>query len=332
MDELQHAKLTVLSFHQALDTSGTDALGDVIAAHSSTDIRWRGVHPFGELQGTDKVAETIWRPLRNAFSHLQRRDDIIFAGRNEIDGFAGIWVVTMGHLMGLFDNTWIGIRPTGKLAFLRFCTFHRIDAGKIVETVMHIDIPHLMSQAGQNPFTAQTAQHLVQPGPQTHDGLLLERQAKTDGDKTLALINAMIGDIGTWQSSVPLEEELARSWRDDMIWWGPEGIGATYTIQRYAKQHAGPFRAGWSNRSSTRHIARLAEGLYGGFFGWPNFTAEPAGGFMGLPKSDKKCEFRVIDIYRRDGEKLAENWVFIDLLHIFHQHGVDILDDAKRDE
>ena len=28
-----------------------------------------------------------------------------------------------------------------------------------------------------------------------------------------------------------------------MIWWGPAGIGATYTIERYAKQHAGPFRA-----------------------------------------------------------------------------------------
>jgi hypothetical protein len=34
---------------------------------------------------------------------------------------------------------------------------------------------------------------------------------------------------------------------------------------------------------------------------------------------------RVIDIYRRDGDKLAENWVFIDLLHFWKQQGVDIL-------
>jgi len=36
-------------------------------------------------------------------------------------------------------------------------------------------------------------------------------------------------------------------------------------------------------------------------------------------------EFRVIDIYRREGDKLKENWIFIDLLHFFKQQGVDIL-------
>jgi len=110
-----------------------------------------------------------------------------------------------------------------------------------------------------------------------------------------------------------------------MIWWGPTGIGATYTIPRYAKQHSAPFRAGFEDRSKTRHIARLAEGHYGGFFGWPNFTARPTGGFMGMPASDKTGEFRVIDIYRREGNKLAENWIFIDLLHFWNCLGVDVL-------
>jgi len=45
-----------------------------------------------------------------------------------------------------------------------------------------------------------------------------------------------------------------------------------------------------------------------------------------LPSSDKRAEFRVIDIYRRDGDKLAENWVFIDLLHMMKQMGVDVLE------
>jgi hypothetical protein len=30
--------------------------------------------------------------------------DIFMAGKNEIDGFESVWVVSMGHLMGLFDN------------------------------------------------------------------------------------------------------------------------------------------------------------------------------------------------------------------------------------
>ena len=89
--------------------------------------------------------------------------------------------------------------------------------------------------------------------------------------------------------------------------------------------HSAPFRAGFTERSRTRHIARLAEGHYGGFFGWPNFTAIPTGGFMGLPASTTAGEFRVIDIYRRRGDKLAENWVFIDLLHYLKTQGLDVL-------
>ena len=111
----------------------------------------------------------------------------------------------------------------------------------------------------------------------------------------------------------------------DRLWWGPHGIGSTFTIERYAKQHAGPFRAAFSDRSGTGHIARLAEGHYGGFFGWPNFTARHDGGFMGLPKSDGKIEFKVIDIYRRGEGKLAENWIFIDILSILYQQGIDVL-------
>lgn len=46
---------------------------------------------------------------------------------------------------------------------------------------------------------------------------------------------------------------------------------------------------------------------------------------MGMPATQRPGEFRVIDIYRRSGPRLAENWVFIDLLHFWHQQGVDIL-------
>jgi len=49
-----------------------------------------------------------------------------------------------------------------------------------------------------------------------------------------------------------------------------------------------------------------------------------------LPASDKPTEMRVVDIYRRDGEKLAENWVFIDLLHFLSLQGIDVLERSKR--
>ncbi|QEE34859.1 nuclear transport factor 2 family protein [Octadecabacter sp. SW4] len=326
MTDFQAAKQIVRDYHRVLATATPGTIADVLAQTTSRDYIWRGMHPFNLLTGAADVARLFWAPLLTALTRLQRREDIFFAGLNEIDGETSTWVVSMGHLVGLFDAPWLGIPPTRKMTFLRYCEFHKIADGRIVETAQFCDIPHLMIQAGQNPFPPQTAAHLVQPGPIGHDGLLYDACDPAQGAATLATINAMISDLGTWNLGLPLEQELARTWHDDMIWWGPAGVGATYTIDRYATQHSGPFRAGFSERTKTRHMCRMAEGHFGGFFGWPNFTAVATGGFMGMPASGKAGEFRVIDIYRRDGDKLAENWIFIDILHYLNTLGLDVLD------
>lgn len=332
MTGFQPEKALVRAHYDALAGAAPDNVAEILAAHTSPDWRWRGLHPFGEKTGAGDIAKSFWQPFLSAMSRVQRREDIFFAGSNEIDGHKSRWVVSMGHLMGLFDAPWLGIRPTGKMAFLRYCEFNRVADGRIAETAFFCDIPHLMIQAGQNPFPSQTAAHLVQPGPLGHDGLLYAAQDPEEGVKTLSLINAMISNLGQWDLGLPLEEELALTWRDDMIWWGPAGIGATYTIERYARQHSAPFRAGFAERTGTGHLCRLAEGHFGGFFGWPNFTAVPTGGFMGLPATGKPVEFRVIDIYRREGDKLAENWIFIDILHFLQQQGVDVLERNRQVE
>lgn len=329
MPDFQSEKRLVLDYYTALDRAEIDAIPDILKQFTSDSYTWRGFHPFHMQNDPSEVARIFWQPFRTSITSMQRRMDVFFAGNNFIDDGASVWVCSMGHLMGLFDEPWLGIQPTGKMVMLRYAEFHQIIDGKISQTAFYFDIPHLMMQAGYDPFKGQSAAHMVQPGPAPHDALLFKDADPREGQKTLDTMHAMINDLGTWKLGLPLEEELARTWHDDMIWWGPAGIGATYTIERYAKQHSGPFRAAFSDRSSTGHIARIAEGNYSGFFGWPNFKARPTGGYLGLPPSEKLCEFRVIDIYRRDGNKLKENWIFIDLLHFFNQQGIDILADLE---
>jgi hypothetical protein len=119
---------------------------------------------------------------------------------------------------------------------------------------------------------------------------------------------------------------LAQTWHNDMIWFGPSGIGSTFTIRRYQEQHQDPFRTGLDDVVFNDHVCRFAEGHYAGWFGWPNLTMSPAGGFLGLPATTRRVDMRVVDIYRRDGDKLAENWIFIDLLYWLLQQGVDVLE------
>ena len=328
----QNEKNLIRDYYKALDSANGNDITKVLQNYISEDYVWRGFHPFNEISDAKEVSEIFWQPFRHAFKNIQRRMDIFIAGKNQIDGFESVWVISMGNLMGLFDNEWLGIQPSRKMAFLRYCEFNKVENGKITETAMFFDIPHVMLQVGLNPFPPQTGANLVQPGPMTHEGLLYEEQNIEEGEKTLASINFMIEDIKGWKHTgkISLVDELRASWNEDMIWWGPAGIGSSYTIERYAEQHSGPFRAGFKDRISNGHLCKLAEGNFGGFFGWPNLTLTPTGGFMGMPASEKPGDMRVIDMYRREGDKLSENWIFIDLLHFWNQQGVDILDRIKK--
>ncbi|NVO57805.1 ester cyclase [Rhodobacteraceae bacterium B1Z28] len=322
MTNLQSAKALVRDYYAAIDKNPLEA----VQKYCARDAIWRGYHPFNEIHDPVEVAERFWIPLKNSVTRMQRRLDLFMAAENSLE-HGGTWVASMGHLMGLFDHPWLDIPPTNKIVMLRYAEFMRVEGDKITDTAMFFDIPHLMMQAGLNPFPPQTGAQLVQPGPMTHDGVMFDEQDPEEGRKTLAAINFMIDDIRDWKGREEqgLLTELPRSWNDDMIWWGPSGIGATYTIERYAKQHAGPFRDGLTDRIFNGHIARIAEGSFGGFFGWPNLTLTPSGGFMGMPATGKSSDMRVIDMYRRSGDKLTENWIFIDLLHFWKQQGLDVL-------
>ncbi|MCB1455540.1 MAG: nuclear transport factor 2 family protein, partial [Nitratireductor sp.] len=309
--------------HAALSKATPQTVGEILAQRTTPDWHWRGMHPFHEQRGADAVAKTFWQPFLSAMTRVQRREDIFFAGLNEIDGFKSRWVVSMGHLMGLFDCSFLAIPPTRRIAMLRYAEFNRVEDNRIAETAFFFDLVHLMHQAGLQPLPPQTGAHLVQPGPMTHSGLLFEDASAGEGEKTLALINRMISDINTRPAATP-QEELSRTWHDDMLWWGPDGIGATYTIDRYVEQHQGPFRRHLKDRKFNGHLCRLAEGEFGGFFGWANLTLTNSGGFMGLPASTP-ADMRVVDLYRRDGDKLAENWIFIDILHFLNMQGLDVL-------
>jgi hypothetical protein len=326
MNDLQSAKAVVRSHHGALSRAAPSSVGDLLARHTSADWHWRGMHPFHEQRGAAAVSTTFWQPLLTSFSALQRRPDIFMAGHNEIDGGQSLWVASMGHLMGLFDRPFLGIRPTGRIALLRYAEFDRLENGRIAETAMFVDIPHLMMQAGQNPFPPQTGAHLIQPGPSTHEGLMYEPQDPARGQATLAAINAMLADLRRRDSEEPLQIALARTWNPDMIWWGPAGIGATYTISRYVRQHDGPFRQAFNQGYKFNgHVCRFAEGSFGGFFGWANLTVRNAGGYMGMTAGPCFADMRVVDIYRCQDGKLSENWVFIDLLHFLNMQGLDVL-------
>lgn len=324
MRDFQASKELIRRYYEELDAASGDDLERVIGRYTHADYQWRGMHPFYEQSGAAAVADVFWKPFRRSFSSAQRRPDVFMAGLNDVDGFQSEWVCSMGHMMGLFDENWLGIPASGKIGFLRYVEFHRIEDGLIAETALFCDVISVMQQVGVNVLPLQTGAAFITPGPRTHNGLLFDAQDPSEGEKTLALINSMVKDLTSSYMESP-EEELARAWHNDMIWFGPAGIGATYTRERYRQQHQGPFRACLDDIVFNGHVCRFAEGHFGGFFGWANLSMKAGGGFLGLPASDRPTEMRVVDIYCREGDKLSENWIFIDLLHFLYLQEVDVL-------
>ena len=327
MADIQASKAIVLEYFGALEVAVAEDIAASIEQFAGPDYQFRGVHPFNELEGAKAVAKAVWQPLSASFSSLQRRQDIFFAAPNLIDG--NMWVTSMGKFMGLFDHDWLGIPSTGKIALIPYCEFHRIENDKIAESALWVDIISVMHQAGIQPLPMQTGADIINPGPQTADGVLLEAQDDAESEKTLALIMEMCDDLVGDGMESP-SAMLRKTWHEDMTWFGPAGIGATFTIDRYQHQHQGPFREGLDNVEFNGHILEHAEGNYGGWFGWPNLKIKQGGGFLGLPQSGTPTEMRVVDIYRREGDKIAENWVFIDILHYKKLLGVDVLDRCRK--
>jgi len=329
---LDYAKQSVLQYLRQLDAAaGGDQTIDVCAANLASSHRYRGVHPFNSFEGVVTLADTVWTPLKAATGPIQRRLDIFLAGYNELDQRQSIWIVAMGHLLGLFDRSWLGITPTRKVVDLPFVSFFRIENEQIVETVEFFDILAVADQAGENPFAEfQTAAQFLAPGPRTHDGCLFRPQDRSASRKTLDLTQTMLNELVIEMRSPP--EHLARYWHSDMNWFGPTGIGSCVGFGSYRRGHTRPFEERLEFLEGLPWGCSVAEGHYAGFFWRPCLKMRSLGGFLGLPESDKVAEMRVVDIYRRQGDKLAENWIFIDFLHVVHQFGVDVIESfgAKR--
>lgn len=331
MSKYQEAKALVREYFAALEEATPETAVNVLKTYMSENYCWRGVYPFREQHGVEAVAEKFWVPLMRSLTHMQRRQDIFIGGTNEISG--EIWVMSMGNFMGLFDVNWLGIPRTRKIANLRYAEFSCVENGKITQTGIFIDIIGLMIQAGTYPLPPSTGVYFNYPGPRTHDGLLYDDAPEEDGVVTLALVNEMINDLTELNESGSMgcpPEVLERTWSPRMIWYGPGGIGATYTIPRYQEQHQLPFRNNLDDKKFNGHVCRFAEGNFACFFGWPNLSNRPIGGFLGLPAAPGSADMQVVDVYRREGDKLAENWVLIDLPYWLKQQGLDVLDRTQK--
>jgi predicted ester cyclase len=321
MDRHLAHKRTLADALPAVAAAGAARLDAALGAIVATDAVFHAYHPVNDAAGRDAVAAMLWQPLAHALPDMERRDDILMAGRfAEAD-----WVAATGHYAGTFAAPLFGIPPTGGLALLRYGEVYRIAEGRIAEAYIHLDFVDLMRQAGVNPLPRSRGAEGIAPAPLGHDGLLLGATDPAESAASLALVEAMIfGGLRRFDGRTLASMGMERYWTPTMGWYGPCGIGATRGIAGFQAHHQRPFLQAFPDRVGGDHKARFGDGAYVCSTGWPSITATFTGDWLGVAPTGTGITMRVMDVWRRAGDLLAENWVFIDIPHVLAQAGVDV--------
>jgi predicted ester cyclase len=296
---------------------------DTLFAH---DLEWHGSHPINDGMGRDGWASAALAPLKAAFPDLERRDDIVMAGlfKNRP------WIACTGHYVGTFSSPLFGIPATGHLAFLRYGEFYRLGPdGSVAEVVAIWDVVGLMITAGVSPLPRAAGVDLLIPGPRTRDGVQPTSVESEAGAITNARVEAMIAGLMQFDGQSLGSMAQERFWSPEMTWYGPGGIGSNRRLKGFQDFHQRPFLTAFPDRKGGNHKARIGDGMYCASTGWPSIQATHAGPYLGQPATHRRITMRVMDWWRRDGEMLAENWVFIDLPDLFLQMGRDLFAEMR---
>ncbi|MEJ6392321.1 ester cyclase [Gymnodinialimonas sp. 2305UL16-5] len=305
----------ISSAKRALSGIGTRfALSDI----ASPDCVVRLAHPFETMDVSAYEAQALGA-LARAFPDLERRVTIEIAGQ---DARGELWVGQAGYYCGVFDQHFLDIPPTRRMAAMRFHDFFQVDSEKVIQMQSLWDLPEVMMQAGVWPLSPSLGREWQVPGPATQDGL----RVSGDGVAAVAIVDEMLGALGNDPSGTP-SDVMARYWHSHCSWYGPAGIGTCRGIEGFRRHHQAPFLGGMPDRVGLIDQGHLfGEGNYVGFTAWPGMALTLSGGtWLGLPGAGQKLDMRSLDFWRIEDGRIAENWVLVDLLHVYHQLGTDVL-------
>ena len=316
-----------LSMYDFSEKNVKNQLSIIIDEHAIINLS----HPFGEINGPSKFYDQALKPLYNSLPDLERRDYIVISGKTDQELE---WVGCCGIYIGTFSAPFLDIPPTGHIAHMRFHEFYRFSGNKIVEVQAIWDIPELMLQANAWPMVPSLGREWCIPGPATMDGL---SEIAIDNDKSLASTKIVINMLNAMKKypsqGGPEVMEMTKYWHPRMNWYGPAGIGTGRGIKGFRNWHQIPFLNSMPDRGKStddgmgKEISYhfFGDGNYVGVTGWPNMRQTIThDGWMGIAPSNKKINLRSLDFWRLENGKIRENWVLVDLLHIYNQIGVDV--------
>ena len=286
---------------------------------------FRMCHPFVDTTGAENFYQKTYVPLTSAMPDFERRDYIVLAGEDQ-QGCE--WVGCGGYYTGTFLSSWLDIPPTGHQVHLRFHEFYRLENDRVVEFQAVWDLPELMMQARSWPMVPSLGREWHVPAPASQDGLAIQG-TEDEAKASRQHIIDMLACLQRHPHQGPASMEMERFWHPKMNWYGPAGIGTARGVAGFRHWHQIPFLRAMPDRGQLDHKLKIhffAEGKYAAYTGWPDMMQTITNdGWLGIAPANQHITLRSLDFWRMENGLIRENWVLIDLLHIYAQVGVDVL-------
>jgi len=327
----QSNKKLVWDFWKALEDVDASEAHVTARSFMVEDITWHGPDPINELHGIEAFVFEFWLPLLFSFPDLKRHTHIFCGGKSNgrIDGDISLdgkmWVSGTGLFTGTFAKDYLTIPATGSEISIRWGEFCHMEQGKIVEVYFLLDLIDLMQQSGLHVLPPSRGQDGIYPPPFAHDGVLLDAQDEQDSAQSLDHIRRFIYEgLNKYDQSELESMGIANFFHPNLHWYGPGGIGACLSLKEFEDFHQKPWLIAFPDRLVQDLDALIAEGSYSGGPAWAGVLATHTGPYLDCLPTGNQIEFNGLDWWKREGDMYVENWVFVDMIHLFRQFGIDL--------
>lgn len=326
----QTNKQLVWNHWRALESSAGAELEDAMHTATSPALSFHGFDPVNDLAGPEAFLNGYWRPLKRSFAGLTRRCHLLIGGSSSgrADGLGDgrMWVGGTGTFDGTFSRDWLGIPATGQPVRIRWAECSRVSDEKIAETYVLLDLVDFLQQCAVQVLPPGRGVDGVYPPPKNDNGVLLDTQNRAESEETLELIRHFIFESLNAYDRQSLESmDVSAYFRPDLQWYGPGGIGHCAGLRAFETLHQRHWLQAFPDRTVQDLDALFAEGAYCCGTGWGGVHATHEGPYLDCPASGRRVVVNGLDFWRRQGNQFIENWVFVDMVHLFRQFGTDLL-------
>ena len=326
---LQDAKALVLAYWAAIDGAPAQDLQAKCHAHLPKGFRWQGPAPYTELHGPDDLAAEYLAPLKRAIPDLQRQTIIFMAGvsngRKDGTGDEAVWVAGTGYMTGTAVSDFLGIPAGPRPLRLRWGEFLRVENGQIVQSQFLLDFVDWFEQIDRPVLPRPKGVPFVFPAPTGYDGILTAPQDPAMTQETLDFSRVFIyGGLNKFDKTDLSSMGMARFFHANLKWYGPGGIGGCLSLKEFEDLHQRPWLVAFPDRQVQDLDNLIAEDRMVGASSFPGVLATHTGVYQDTAATGNKIAFNGIDFWLKTEGKFTENWVFVDMIDLFNQFGVDL--------